>query len=72
MRLIYRLTTATVIAAAALTFGYISLRVGLPTADRSPSKAGANATDARRESAYAYCLKSQVEGCEFMWLAPSD
>jgi hypothetical protein len=72
MRLVYRLTTATVIAAAVLTFGYISLRGGLPTADRSPGQAAATTTDAKRESAYAYCLKSQVEGCEFMWLAPSD
>ncbi len=71
MRLVYRLTTATVIAAAVLTFGYISLRAGLPTADRSPGQASAT-TDSKRESAYAYCLKSEVEGCEFMWLAPSD
>jgi hypothetical protein len=72
MRLVYRLTTATVIAAAALTFGYMSVRAGLPTDDRSVSHVAANATDATRESAYAYCLKSQADGCEFMWLASRD
>jgi hypothetical protein len=72
MRLVYRLTTATVIAAAALTFGYISLRVGLSTADGSPGQASGKTRDAARENAFAECLKSQAEGCEFMWLASSD
>jgi hypothetical protein len=72
MRLVYRLTTATVIAAAALIFGYISLRVGLPTVDRSPSHASGETRDAARENAFAECLKSQAEGCEFLWLVPGD
>jgi hypothetical protein len=72
MRLVYRLTTATVIAAAALTFGYLSLRVGLPTADGSPSQASGKTRDGAREIAYDYCLKSQAEGCEFLWVASSD
>jgi hypothetical protein len=63
MRFFYRLTTATVIAAAVLTFGYMSLRAGVPTA---------NASDATLEDAFANCLKSQAEGCEFLWMAPGD
>jgi hypothetical protein len=72
MRLVYRLTTATVIAAAALTFGYPSLRLGLPTADRSPSHSSGKTRDGARDNAYDYCLKSQAEGCEFLWVASSD
>jgi hypothetical protein len=72
MRLVYRLTTATVIAAAALIFGYFSLRIGLPTADGSTRQASDRSRDAARDNAYAYCLESQAEGCEFLWLAPRD
>ena len=72
MRPVYRITAATVIAAAALTFGYISLRAGFPVAGKSAGTATANARDAARENAYASCLKTQAEGCEFMWLAPKD
>lgn len=72
MRAVYRFTAATVIAVAALTFGYISLRAGFPSAGKSFDEVTASARDATRENAYAYCLKSQAEGCEFLWIAPSD
>ena len=72
MRLVYRLTTATVIAAGVAAFGYMSLRAGVPSADKSVVPASANARDATRENAYAYCLQSQAEGCEYLWLAPKD
>jgi hypothetical protein len=72
MRPLHRFTAAIVIAAAALTFGYVSLRAGIPMAGKSADEASGHAVDATRESAYAYCLRSQADGCEFMWLAPKD
>jgi hypothetical protein len=72
MRLVYRLTTATMIAAAVLTFGYMSLRAGVPITSPSAGQPTASATNATREDAFAACLKSQADGCEFLWMAPSD
>jgi hypothetical protein len=69
MRAVYRFTAATVIAVAALAFGYISLRADFSVAGTSVDQATGNAKDATRESAYGYCLRTQADGCEFMWLA---